>query len=317
MYFPYLFGRRSEFLATRALLKERGPLDTWAPVIEPVNRNIGDLSTFASIFGKAGARALILINPDLHQLASKDAATTFRKETMSLFSDYPSLVPAYRIKSTTTMANCEAFLKLYKSEELALVYASPGLSDSDIQVLASETRVRLHLIVNDKVTATQLAKMPKAKRVFIRDNFNKLARNADYGAPELFSDKHKTYSSAGLGFGDFTMLGNVFQDSGSTPAAVAAHAAYKHPTTGDVWLQHFVSDDTERDVGDVASKFLQSSRKLVSAARRRPAEFGWNPGLEAFANHVKSSTYPGLGKNKEYQILHHVWTHIDLITGAL
>lgn len=317
MYFPYFFGRRSEFLASRAVLKERGAIEQWAPIIEPVNKNVADLSAFALAFGKAGARALILINPDLHQLAEKDAATIFRKETLGLFVDHPSLVASYRIKSSTTMANCQAFLKLYKGDSLALIYSSPGLSDADIQALAAEPRVKFHVVVNEKITATQLAKLPKAKRVFIRDNFNKLSRNADYGAPELFTDKHKTYTGSGLGFGDFTVVGNVFQDSGSTPAAVASHAVFKHPTTGDVWLQHFVSDDIERDVGDVASKFLQSSRKLVAAAKKRPAEFGWNPGLEAFAGHVKASTYPGLGKNKEHQIVHHISAHIDLITGTL
>ncbi len=135
--------------------------------------------------------------------------------------------------------------------------------------------MKFHVIVNDKITASQLAKLPKSKRVFIRDNFNKLSRNADYGAPELFSDKHKTYTGSGMGFGDFTVVGDVFQDSGSTPAAVASHAVFKHPTTGDAG-SNIVSDDIEKDVGDVVSKFLQSSRKLVAAAKKRPAEFGWN-----------------------------------------
>lgn len=316
MYFPYFYGRRSEFLASKTVLNGLGPGAPWAPLIEPVKRNTSDLGSFATAFGKAGSRALIIINPVLHELASKEAGEAFRKETQKLFEEFPSLVPTYRIKSSTTRTHCSNFLKLYKAESLALLYSGPGLTDADMQSLGSEARVGFHVVVNDKITASQLAQIPKSKRVFVRDNFNKLTRNADYGKPELFSDAHKTFPASGLGFGDFTVVGSVFTDSGSTPAAVASHAAFKHPKTGDVWLEHFVSDDTERDVGDVGLKFLQASRKLVNAAKKRPSEFGWNPGLQAFSDHVAASTYPGLPKNKEHQIVHHVWRHLDLISGA-
>jgi hypothetical protein len=272
---------------------------------------------FGEIFGKASAVALILINPNLHQLKEKSAGAKFKKETEGLFDDYPSLVPAFKITSGTSLAQCQAFLKAYKGTALAIVYSSPGLTDAEIKVLALEPRIKYHVILNDKVTAEQLAQTPVPKRIFIRDNFNKQARIADYAGPELFSDQHKTFAAKGLGFGDYTVVGSVFQDSGSTPSAVAIHALYKHPATGDLWVEHFVSDQKERDVGDVASKFIQAAKKLTLASKKRAAEFGSNVALDSYASQVKASSYPGLGKNKEQQLVHHLSLTIDVLTGLV
>lgn len=317
MYFPYFYARRSELLTCRAILEDRGPIDSWAPVLEPVNTNVTDLVRCATLFGKAGATALILVNPTLHQLSDKTAANAFRKAINGLFDDFPTLIPAYKVRSDITVGNCNAFLNLYKGESLALLYSSPGLPNQEMKALGAEARVHYHLILNDKITGSQLAQLPKGKLVFVRDNFNKLARNADYGGPELFSDKHKTFKANGLGFGDYAVVGSVFQDSGSQPAAVAIHATFKHPDTGDIWVDHFVSDGKDRGVGDVASKFLEAARKLTAAAKKRPAEFGNDIALQAYAALVKASNFPGLGKNKEHQLVHHVSLTIEVITEAL
>ena len=38
MYFPFVYGRRSEFLALRSMLGDHRSLEALVPVIEPVKR---------------------------------------------------------------------------------------------------------------------------------------------------------------------------------------------------------------------------------------------------------------------------------------
>ncbi|MCY1282686.1 hypothetical protein D9M68_500030 [compost metagenome] len=99
---------------------------------------------------------------------------------------------------------------------------------------------------------------------------------------------------------------------GGKPGAVAIHATYKNKNS-DIWVEHFISDETDRDIGDASSKFREAVVKLVSSVNKRPREFGNNSALDAYRDHVANGTFPGLPKNKELQIYH----HICLMLGAI
>lgn len=317
MYFPFIYGRQSELLAVRSLTRDARSLAPLVPVVEPVNSDVAPLAKcFEACEGRELPIALIF-NPDKHQLATRAAAAAWRKNALSLIEKYASVIPTYRCHSATTQENIEAFFKVFPERETAITYSSSGLSDEETKALSTRPTVRFHIVLNGKITGIQRAMMPKAKYVAIQDNFNKLDRNADYGGRELFTDRHKTFSSSGIGFGDYAAIGAAFQASGSTPAAVAIHAIYENSATKDIWIEHFVSDDKDKSIGDVASKFLQASKKLVNASKKRPNEFGRNFGLDAYDAHLKASTFPGLPKNKEFQIAHHVCLMLDVLSGAL
>jgi hypothetical protein len=166
------------------------------------------------------------------------------------------------------------------------------------------------------MTVAQQMLLPSAKRVDIRDYFNKLDRNSDYDGAELFTDRYKTFKPSWVGFGDYAAIGSAFTPGGGQPAAVAIHAVYKHKSN-DVWIEHFVSDDTDKDVGSTEDKFLQAARKLLKAAKTRPKEFGTNFALDGYANHVAASHFPGLGTNKVLQLEHHICLMLDLLDGTL
>jgi hypothetical protein len=110
-------------------------------------------------------------------------------------------------------------------------------------------------------------------------------------------------------------LGATFEPGGGQPSAVAIHATFKEG--GAVWVEHFVSDDVERDVGTVGEKFLQAAGKLVARVREAPLAFGRDEALQAYANDVAEEHFPGLPKNKERQIYHHLALMHQLLTGAL
>jgi hypothetical protein len=317
VYFPFLYGRQSELLAIRSMLKDNRSLESLVPVIEPVNVDASSLAKCIEACGDAGQPIAIIFNPDKHQLDSNSAAVGWRKEVLPLLKKHASAIPTYRCHSGTKQSDLNTFFKLFPERETAIIYSSSALSDVETKVLAARKDVKFHIVVNGKMASAQRLLLPKTKYVAIQDDFNKLDRNADYNGPELFTDRHKTFAPSGIGFGDFAAIGSAFQSGGSTPAAVAIHAIFKKSETGDIWIEHFVSDDKDKAVGDVASKFVQAAKKLVASARKRPKEFGKNFALDAYEGHVRATYFPGLPKNKELQIAHHMCLMLDALQGSL
>lgn len=316
MYFPFVYGRQSEFLALRAMLKDHRSLDALVPVIEPVKRKSADLIRCIESFGKADETLAVILTPDKHELKAKDAAKDWRKEVIKVVKEHSSILPTFRCVASTTLVQVTAFLNAFEGREVALAYSSPSLTDVELKTLAAHASIRFHIVLNEKMTATEQKVLPAAKRVDIRDYFNKLDRNSDYDGTELFTDRHKTFEPGWAGFGDYASIGSAFAPGGGKPAAVAAHAIYKHKS-GNVWIEHFVSDDTDKDVGSTDEKFLQAARKLVKAAKTRPNEFGTNFALDTYAKHVASKHYPGLGANKVLQLEHHICLMLDLLDGTI
>lgn len=317
MYFPFMYGRQSELLAIRSLLTDSRSLSALVPVIEPVNQNFASLAKCLEACGKVNQTVVVILNPNKHQLDRKEAVATWQKAVFPLVEKYKFVLPAYRCHAATKPSDLEAFFKLFPERETAILYSSSTLAEAEARALVARENIRFHIDLNGKMTSSHRALIPKNKYVEIKDDFNKLERNADYGGQELFSDRIKTFSASGVGFGDYASIGSAFQSGGSTPAAVAIHAVYKNTETGDIWIEHFVSDDKDKAVGDAASKFVQAARKLVPAAKKRPKEFGENFALDAYEAHVKANSYPGLGKNKELQIAHHMCLMLDVLAGVV
>ncbi|MDB0554379.1 sce7725 family protein, partial [Ralstonia solanacearum] len=311
------YARQSELLALRSLLAGARPLNKIVPILEPVNVDGTSLIRCIEAYGVANRPVVVVINPDKHQLKDPKASSALAQSLAPIFKKHSCLIPGFRCNPNNKKNHVDAFLKAYPNSDVALLYAKPTLTDPEVSSLAANPKVKFHVTIHGEVTAAQRRLLPSAKLIEVRDNFRKQARNADYGVPELFTDHHKTYSPGCAGFGDYAALGASFQASGSTPYAVAIHAAFKHPETHDIWVEHFVSDDIEKDVGDVASKYLQAATKLVTAAKKRPREFGTNPALDVYEKHVADSYFPGLPKNKEQQVGHHLCFMLDVLSGKV
>jgi len=316
VYFPFLYGRRSEFLALRAMLQDHRSLDALVPVIEPVKRNVADLARCLEAYGQAAQALAIIVNPDKYELKTAEQSKGWSKDILKVITEQASILPTFRCTSSTPLTQVNAFLKQFAGRKVAIAYASPAFSDADIGVLAAKIDVRFHIVLNSKMTAAQQKLLPVGKRVDIRDYFNKLERNSDYDGVELFTDRHRTFTPSWVGFGDYASIGSAFTPGGGPPAAVAIHAVYKHKS-GDIWIEHFVSDDTDVAVGDSGSKFLQAAAKVVNAVDARPEEFGSNFALDEYVKCVATEHFPGLGTNKVLQIDHHICLMLDVLSGAL
>lgn len=316
MYFPFLYGRGAELLAIRSLLRDPRDRSALVPIVEPVNANIAPLRRCLDACEEVGQPVVVVVNPGRHQLADPGEARRWFLEAVEGMEACPSAYPAFRTNDRTSLAAVTAVLNAFPEREVVLIHGGAGLGDQELRQLARNPRVAWHIVLDGTCPARQQDLLPGGKKVIVRDHFRKLDRNADYAGTEFFTDQHRTFPPH-AGFGDYLCLGSEFKSGGSTPGAVAIHGVFKNPLNGDVWVEHFVSDDRDRNDGDVASKFLQAAAHFVRAARRRPREFGANPALSAYASYVRQSQYPGLSKNKEHQIVHHICVVLDLLSGTL
>jgi hypothetical protein len=316
MYFPYLYARKFELLSLRDATEEFQLSNTVVPVLEPVKAASGDLVRCMRILGERDAQMVIITNP--HQGDFRNSVPDLWRTAIDpLFAQHANLLPGFLCRQTTTAAQIRTFLARFPDRDIAVLYWSPQLTDPQMAALVAEQRIRFHINLHDRMSAAQRQLLPRGKAVDVRDNFHALERNADYNGAEFFTDRHLTFAQNAVGYGDYSVVGSTFREGGGPPNAVAIHATYKQPGTGQIWVEHFVSDDVERGVGSVEGKFQQAARKLVRTVARRPAEFGNNNALRAYHADVAATHFPGLGESKRRQVLHHIAVNHLLLSGGL
>ncbi len=315
MYFPYLFGRRFELLALRSAAAEFPLAATVAPVIEPVINNPGDLKRCVRAIGASGMRAVVILNPHQGEFHGRNP-NALRQALTEEFEQHGSLLPGLLCDQRIQMRDVTTFLGNYPNRDIALLYSRPQLATNEVQGLIAEPRVRFHIALGGQMAAVQRALLPRGKAVEIHDRFNALGRNADYNGSEYFTDSHQNFRGNAIGYGDYSVIGSTYVKGGGPAHAVAIHAVFKQAGTGQLWVEHFVSDDVDPDVGSVEEKFHQAAAKLVRAAGRRRPEFGQNAALSAYAADVHENHFPGLGENKRREIHHHIATNHNILQAA-
>jgi hypothetical protein len=315
LYFPYLYARQSELLALRSLSSNYQLREVVIPILEPVNNNPARLRQAINDFGAADDNLIVVTNPYQHEFNGR-GLNGWIEPIEAAIDAHHSLIPGLLCSQATTAEQIRDFLAQYRNRDVALLYLNARLSDAQVQRLAERANIRFHINLHERMSAAHRAMLPRGKVVDVRDDFQRKVRNADYFGIEFFTDRHLNYQQVAVGFGDYTILGATFEAGGGPAAAVAIHGTFKE-RGGDVWVEHFVSDDVDINVGTVGEKFLQAAGKLVARARQLPRKFGNDQALQDYANDVATQHYPGLGKSKERQIYHHVALMHQLLTGQL
>lgn len=77
----------------------------------------------------------------------------------------------------------------------------------------------------------------------------------------FFSEDHIFYNKEGfIGFGDYSVIGKDYLESGFAPYAVAIHIVY-FAEDSSLRVHHFVSDSND-DIQNPAKKFYEAVQKL-------------------------------------------------------
>lgn len=145
-------------------------------------------------------------------------------------------------------------------------------------------------------------------RILLRDGFQR-KRNREYEPIEPFSDLHLTFEDEGMnGFGDFSIVGDDFQESGGPAYAVAIHVTFLDSAQdNEMKVYHFVSDsrDTPKDP---AGKFAEALNKLIEAVDAPNSKILRTRAIGEFQLLHAIGHFPGLGSIKRLSMNHHIET---------
>jgi len=292
MYFPYFRGRQYELLALKELAKNKLISKSVIPIIEPV-KNTSTFTTTIQEFEKADLPYSIVLNPAVGELKNIQQVMQLCNLSSKL------IIPALLIKK-----NIPECLNLLESKKIVRNDILAILDDRNyLDIYSSEFNSlspKFTLFFDER----QIRRAVKDGKVLFEDRFKKQQKNADYPEEEFFSDDHLYFQEEGYsGFGDYSIIGNEYTESGFAPFAVAIHIVYL-ADDNSMRIRHFISD-SNNDTSDVAGKFYEAVCKLGTWHKSRQKQY-LTEGLKVLLNHYKNRTYPGLPTLKKLSIMHHL-----------
>lgn len=301
MYFPYIRGRQYELLAIKELASKNLICDKVVPIIEPVKLS-STLINAISEYIKCKRYICIILNPKVGNffIECKNAQPKSKeREWCDGFNSHCD--SNFVIPSLIMNMDVKLFINDRNKDNLLIIHNDRDFLD-DYEKLFTGYTPQYTLIPDERVFRRSVT----TKRVIFADKFVKKMRNSDYAkkVDEPFSDELLFFETEGYaGFSDYSMIGNDYLESGFAPYAVAIHIVYfdnKH----EIRIRHFVSDSND-DIEDPAGKFYEALQKLYTwyHAESNPPR---TEGINAFLEHYRQQTYPGLGTVKKLSLMHHL-----------
>lgn len=302
MYFPYLFDKRSELLVLRGLAGSLGTPQKIVPVIEPVTDASG-LKRLHSEFERTGDFAYVIVNPNLLILGDPAERARWDTETAALF-DGATFLPTLKVDSSTTATELTDFAAAWSGQRIGLVIATSKIAAGQISAAVSSLDC-LAFMTEAADRSGLIAVLGAGRTVEVNDRFEVADRNADYSGTDWFSRDHLDFAGNGHpGFSDYTVLAAAPQKGGGPAGAVVIHITVSD--ANGLWVQHFLSDERDRDLGNASSKLLEAATHLASEVTAAPSRFVMSSGLRAYLDLHARGGNSNLAKNKEWQVSHHL-----------
>lgn len=310
MYFPYLRGKNFEFRTLRESTNTILSSEKIIPILEPVQRDPGEVLRVANEYVKQSVPLVLVVNPDVGQL--KDKHADFLKALADQKSVTAGAIVGFLITSGTTISAVERFQTQFHSSRIAFIHwYSFSNSPALLSAMGKGTNISYQVFIEAETGSDYRESFSAYDRVIIRDGFRKRHRNVEYPADEFFSELHRRYSREGFqGFGDFTIVGSNHSDRGGATHAVAIHLTYPRPNE-DVWIRHFLSDRVTGTKG-IPVKFFEALEKLIRFLDDNPEVSGCDACTE-FRDLHRRQHFPGLGSLKRLSMKH----HLDLMRRLL
>ena len=312
MYFPYLRGRQNELLCLRELLDAGKLSSKIIPIIEPVKFSSTLFSTLTK-FIEMGHQVIVIRNPEVG---------SFRKESGDMIKNIEK--ESDEKKKEKIRKTLEGYKEVWNNSQIQKAY----LVDDDVISMVREKKLDARDVVMINIKKGnyryyeeygeeiigKYTVVPKGGDfediieddiIILEDSYRKAKRNIDYieNPDELFSRNHIVYKKRGfVGFSDFSMVGNDFDESGFAPLAIAIHIMY-FGNRDELKIHHFVSESNE-SISDPARKFEEAMNKLVNWENFDiiPKTIGLDNLIECY----NIGKFPGLGVIKKYSLMHHI-----------
>jgi hypothetical protein len=256
-------------------------------------------------------RFALIVNP---QLPAKRAPLTPREVYEDVILDRldeADFVPTMYVTRKTKRSDVEAFAARYSEHNFDRAYFlldDPRDGALDAMEEDAPTYVMMRA---PRVSEATRARFAPRVRVHIDDPMKRV-NNADYPPEEFFSDRHANQNANYGHYGDYSIVGDYFQEGGGLPFAVALHHAVKdRDDGGNILLRHFVSDSNATRQ-DTPGKFLEALEHLI-AALPEMGDYNHTPAVDEYRDLYARRHYPGLGVPKKLGIIQHLSIVADLI----
>lgn len=293
MYFPFLRGRQYELLALKELVQKSLLNDKIIPIVEPIKIS-STLKSTLELYNKENKPLALVLNTDAVVMEDIE-----REQLYGFLKG--KIIPAVLVNESfkTTIAKIEevGFAKnqiivVFTSEENAALFNDCFKDVDPLFCLGPDKRY--------------FRKLETYNKVLFDDHFIKQAKNSDYlkKDDEFFSEDHLNYAEDGYsGFGDYSIIGKEYDDSGFAPRAVAIHIVY-FDSSNILRIHHFVSD-SNYGIEDVAGKFYEAIQKFEGFGPLKEI-INSTSAFGTLVNYAKDGYYPGLPTLKKLSIMHHI-----------
>lgn len=312
MYYPYLRGRQNELLCLRELLNA-GKLSTKViPIIEPVKFSSTFFSTLTK-FIELGRTVIVIRNPKVGSFLKE---LTDMKMNIEKQNDEKKKIKLQEtLDKYRSVWNDSSIQKAYivDSDIVSKILENKIAGKDTVMINLKKGNYHFYEEYGDKITGKYTV-VPKGEdfediiedeMIMLEDGYRKAKRNIDYiqNPDEAFSRNHIVYKKRGfVGFSDFSIVGNEYEESGFAPLAIAIHVMY-FGNKEELRVHHFVSESNE-SISDPARKFEEAMNSLIEWEGFD--DLPQTIGLKSLVECYDVGKFPGLGVIKKYSLMHHI-----------
>lgn len=321
-YYPYLRGRQYELLTVKDLLTSNRLTSQVCPIIEPVKATPQLLQLIQLFKGREGYQLGIVLNPAVGDLTAR----VDLDEQLHIYSDgdqtllfddgQGDILPVVLLNNDAIRA------AQHVNQHDDTLLESKGIvfvTDNDRARIKQLIDLPFHAIAtsgNDRINRDLERNKVSGLRISFSDPFIKRENNAAYAEEgcqdEFFSDDHLAIMETTentLGFGDYTIIGDNYNEHGGMPKAVAIHIVY-FDSDWALRIHHFVSH-ASNDSHETPAKFVEAAQQLRDWWRdyqttMDPARTHMTYGLETLIRYAEAEAYPGLPMIKKLSMMHHL-----------
>ncbi|TRX75096.1 sce7725 family protein [Pseudomonas mangiferae] len=304
MYYPYFRGKQYELISVRdnsTLLAA----SNFVPIIEPVREALSGLDKAMTAVCDANGKAIVIVNPYYGDHRENGAGIT---EFVRGYVNTPSIGAGVLLRQDMTIGEAMELCERHSQHQLNFVHAGFTHGKELAQELGERLSATRQIFNEGFCPKTYRKHFIGSERVLLRDGF-KRRRNRDYPPVELFSDLNVTFEEEGMnGFGDFSIVGDDYSESGGPAYAVAIHLTFIDPDQDDaIFIYHFVSESQDTPT-DPAGKFAEALEKLMSKLDSGTSNLYETHAIQELRSLHAKRHFPGLGYLKKISLNHHIET---------
>jgi hypothetical protein len=308
MYYPYFRGKQFELITIRetaVMLARSG----FVPIIEPVRESLKGLERALEAIRDHDARAIVVVNP--YHGDHRDDGTDISKLLDDRFPAGGPIAAGILLDQNISIEDALAFHKEHEGRAATFIHVGFAEAKSLPERLGDALAQIPNVFFEAHCGRLYRDHFVNSPRILLRDGF-KRRRNADYPPVEDFSDLHITYPAEGMvGFGDFLIVGDDYNEGGGPAYAVAIHLTFIDPDRDHTMrIYHFVSK-TIGTPTDPAGKFAEALKKLVTKLDSGTSKLLETSAIREFRELHARGHFPGLGYVKKLSMNHHIETLAD------